>query len=121
MNYYKTVSIIALILLIICLTFIGVSISSASNSYKFPPHVAQCPDYFVMNEEGKCMDVKNILPTGSSTNCNGKNFKQDMIDNNIEGTLPERGPFSELCLKKEWADTCGLNWDGITNNPEVCV
>lgn len=119
MNYYKTVSIIALILLIICLTFIGVSISSSSNSYKFPPHVAQCPDYFVMNENGECEDVKSILPNGS--NCNNKNFKQDMIDNNIEGTLPERGPFSELCLKKEWADKCGLNWDGITNNPEVCV
>lgn len=121
MNYYKTVSIIALILLIICLTFIGVSISSASNSYKFPPHVAQCPDYFVMDSSGACRDVKLILPAGSSDNCRIKNFKQDMINNNIEGTLPERGPFSELCLKKEWADNCGLNWDGITNNPEVCV
>ena len=119
MNYYKTVSIIALILLIICLTFIGVSISSASKSYKFPPHVAQCPDYFVMDSSGACVDVKQILPDGS--NCDEKNFKQDMIENGIDGTLPERGPFSELCLKKEWADSCGLNWDGITNNPEVCV
>ena len=30
------------------------------------------------------------------------------------------GPASALCEKKKWAEECGVNWDGITSNDNIC-
>lgn len=114
MNFYKTVSIIALILLIVCLSFVGVAMVQSSNRSKFPPHDSQCPDFFVMGENGECMDQKNIIPSHLKGECDNKQWVAP-----AEG-WPGSGPFSEKCIKQKWANKCRVNWDGITNNPDAC-
>ena len=33
---------------------------------------------------------------------------------------PGMGKLSGICKKKEWANGCKVNWDGVTNNRMVC-
>ena len=114
MDFYKTVSIIALVILIVCLSFVGVAMVKSSTKSKFPPHISKCPDFFVMDATGNCVDEKNILLPSASSNCNNKKWRAP-----AEG-WPETGRFSEKCVKKRWAKRCKVNWDGITNNPDAC-
>lgn len=114
MNFYKTVSIIALILLIICLSFVGVAMVQSATKSKFPAHDSQCPDFFVMNSNGECVDEKGLLLSSAAADCNNKKFEIP-----AEG-WPSSGPYSERCIKQKWAKKCKVNWDGITNNPDAC-
>jgi hypothetical protein len=114
MNYYKTVSLITLVILIICLTFVGVAMVESSNKSKFPPHVSHCPDFFVKDSFGKCVDKKGILHSNADPDCDNKIWNPP-----AEG-WPESGPFSEKCVKQKWAKKCKVNWDGITNNSDAC-
>ena len=34
--------------------------------------------------------------------------------------MPGIGPTSGACAKKTWAKGCKVDWDGLTNNIEVC-
>jgi hypothetical protein len=113
MNFYKTISIIALILLVVCLSFVGVAMVESSTKSKFPPHVSECPDFFVKNANGQCVDEKTLLINAPS-DCNFKKWVAP-----AEG-WPSSGRFSEKCVKQQWAKKCKVNWDGITNNPDAC-
>ena len=111
-GYYKIVSIIALVILVICLVLVGIALSKASTESNFPPHVSDCPDFYVNNGDGTCSDLKGMA---SVATCKTFDYLSDASYNN-----PGMGPTSGICLKKKWADGCGVNWDGITNNPDVC-
>ena len=95
---------IAVILLIICLIFIGYSLYKAKYYVAFPPVAADCPDYWLDNE-GVCTNVKGLGSCTSSTiNFNNSFYSGD------EG----------LCRKYNWAKKCNLTWDGVTNNKDAC-
>ena len=110
-GYYKIVSIIALVILVICLVLVGIALSKASTKSSFPPHISNCPDFYVRDEDG-CQDRKGI---SSVSGCNADITFSDAKYNN-----PGMGPTSGMCEKKKWAQGCGVNWDGITNNTDVC-
>ena len=107
MNFQKIVLIIAIILLIVSLIFIGISLSKSKSDEAWPPLIGDCPDYWVdlsgngamcVNEKalGKC----NLPSEGSK---NPMDFS--------------KAPFTGdngLCSKYMWANNCGLSWDGIT-------
>ena len=44
----------------------------------------------------------------------------DQDDDTSNYQTPGMGPDSGICQKKRWAIDCGVNWDGITNNNDVC-
>ena len=109
-GYYKIVSIIALVILVICLVLVGIALSKASTDSNFPPHISECPDFYISNGDGTCTDSKGI----ALADCQNGDFTDASYNN------PGMGPTSGICLKKKWAENCGVNWDGITNNPDVC-
>ena len=111
-GYYKIVSIIALVILVICLVLVGIALSKASSDSNFPPHVSDCPDFYVNDGTGVCTDSKGIA---SDASC--KTFDPST---NTSYSNPGMGSTSGVCLKRRWAEGCGVNWDGITNNPDVC-
>ena len=112
-SYYKIISIIALVILVICLVLIGIALSKTSKESVFPPHVSKCPDFYTYNPTtNECEDIKLISNGG--TNCSPMLLTDDKYNN------PGMGPTSGMCNKKKLATTCGVNWDGITNNSEVC-
>jgi hypothetical protein len=106
-SFYKIVLIIAIILLIALLIFIGVALKSKSTQM-WPPVVGDCPDYWedTSGKGGNCVNVKN-LGTCSSTNMN---FSSPTFNGSTGN-----------CSKYQWATNCGVSWDGITygliNNP----
>jgi hypothetical protein len=112
MNFYKTSLMIMVVVLIICLSVLGVVIQSSETSKLYPPTVADCPDYYVKNSDGICEDPTQTLSNIES--CNTVNPEAD---------FPKRkgiGKRSGLCRKKRWAEGCNINWDGITNNENIC-
>ena len=114
MEFKKTLLIIAIVLLIGTLIFLGSMMSSKAKDADWPPKVAQCPDFWEeksgVDESGDsyvaCNNVHNL---GKNSCKKIKNFSADMW-NGSEGD----------CRKSKWAKGCDLTWDGITNK-QVCV
>ena len=107
MNFQKSVVLVAIIILIIVLIFIGYMLNNFHSSKKFPPVISECPDYWIP-EENKCTNPKNLGTLTSG--CKGpKNFDTD-IYNSHNGD----------CLKAKWANSCNLVWQGITTDNTVC-
>jgi len=103
MNFQQIVIFIASILLIIALIFIGYALYNNSFNTKFPPVTADCPDFWVA-ENNECTNPKNL------GNCTGPmNFNVDKY----------KGEQSN-CNKAKWANSCNISWSGITNDPDVC-
>ena len=125
MNFYKTTFTIMIVVLIICLAIIGTTIAYSKNDVKFPPITSECPDYYKKMPSGNCVSQVNgiekesTIPFNDTTaNCTNVDFKDGTIFSNKDnGGI---GPASALCEKKEWAKACGVNWDGITSNDNIC-
>jgi len=110
-TFQSIVMIIATIILVITLCFIGISLRKQKKDADYPPVIANCPDYWMDmsgNNGSRCTpDPKN--PIGNP-NCNtAMDFSQ-----------PQWRGQSGSCGKYKWANQCNLTWDGITNNASVC-
>ena len=69
MSFYKTSLMIMIVVLIICLSVLGVIISTSESSKLYPPTVADCPDYYVKGDHGICEDTHNIETEPSDSVC----------------------------------------------------
>ena len=108
MNFYKTVCIVALVVLVVSLALIGSAMASSSKNMEFPPNISKCPDNY--DEYGEfCRNASNTI-----SGCNEKSFADSSYN------MPGIGPTSGACAKKTWAKGCGVDWDGLTNNPQIC-
>ena len=109
MNFQQLVLLIASIILLVVLIFIGVALYRARHSVVFPPTIASCPDYWEeQDENGKSVCINKMgIPMGSCKT--PMNF-----------SVPPFNCPDGACRKARWARDCNLNWDGITNNPYVC-
>lgn len=111
-SFHKIVVITAVIILLFALLFMGFALVQKSNK-TWPPVVAQCPDWWIIDGTGKnstCINVKDLgtfTPTGS--NHQTMNFNTSTYT----GT-------NGNCAKYNWANVNKVSWDGITygvNNP----
>ena len=131
MTFQKTVIIVATVLLICCLIFIGVSLYQSKYSAQFPPVTGTCPDYWVdvgagkdlgSDKKGKthCVapgysnDGKDISPPIHGYGNNTGNCKSKWVSSK------EPLSQSDVCDYKKWANKCNVSWDGVTNNPAAC-
>jgi hypothetical protein len=57
-NFQRIVIIIAIIMLIGAMVFIGYALYRQSTDVSWPPKTPKCPDYWTVNASGKC-----IMPT----------------------------------------------------------
>jgi Plasmodium falciparum domain of unknown function (CPW_WPC) len=96
-GFQKMVILLFILLLIIILFIVGFTLSSKQDK-TWPPIVGDCPDYWLdANGDGsKCQNVKRL----------GTCYEDmDFTTNN----------FLSVCNKYQWANKCGVTWDGITN------
>jgi len=105
--FQKIVLFGAIIILIIALIFIGLALSNSTNQ-QWPPMTPQCPDYWAIDGSGNnatCVNVKDLgtCPAQSGSSHLTMNFNQ----------APYTGT-NGLCAKYNWAQKCGVTWDGIT-------
>jgi hypothetical protein len=107
-SFQKMILVIATIILIIALIFIGVSLHYSRRTIAWPPLVTACPDYWTVDGSGnntRCTNVKNLgscsIPTG----------QKHLVMNFNTPTFSGK---NALCAKYTWANNCGVSWDGIT-------
>ena len=98
MAFQKVVINIALVILVIMLLFIGYTMYNSKLTEKYPPHVAQCPDYWKVTGKNGCDNVMNLGTCPGTMNFDGPDW------------LGSQG----LKKKREWAKGCGVVWDGVT-------
>jgi hypothetical protein len=102
---------IAIVLLILCLIYIGVSLYRNKYNKDFPPILANCPDYWIdesdKNNGSKCVNKQNL---GNSQCEKTMDFSGSMWNGD-----------AGLCAKSKWAKSCDQTWDGIDNNSGLCT
>lgn len=103
--FQKTVSTVAIIILIISLCFIGITLYRAKYNSEFPPTLANCPDYWDVSGN-LCLNTMNL----GKSNCA---LPMDFTQPNWSG---KKG----ICNKYTWSKSCNLTWDGISNNVNAC-
>ena len=103
MNFQIIVMTVAIIILILILTFIGYALNTHRFNVKYPPVTGECPDYWV-SKDNECTNPKNLGKCKGSKSFNSKIYMGDGGD----------------CAKSQWATNCDLTWQGITNNLNVC-
>jgi len=113
MNFQSIVMIVATVILIFALATIGVALSNMNSDIKYPPVIADCPDYWSIStdpgtQEFICNNDKELGHDNSEVGCTVFNSS----DSKYKGT-------GGLCAKKQWADKCDITWDGVTNNPDA--
>lgn len=108
MNFQEIVIYVALVIMIIALIVVFMMLYYSSDKNQFPPIIGKCPDFFVINNTGKCVNYAGI---GNPTYGGG------------EGINQQSGAISagDLCNLKNELLTNGQTWDGITNNPKICT
>ena len=106
-SFQKYVLIIALVILIVTLLFIGITIKHAKKE-QWPPVIGHCPDYWtdLLGNGGQCVNVKDL---GSC-----KKPEKGQSHYTMDFTVPAFTGSDELCSKYNWANNCGVTWDGIT-------
>jgi hypothetical protein len=107
MSFQNSVLMIAAITLLILLGISAYTFSQVSSEATWPPIVANCPDYWVdLLGDGKaCYNSKSL---GS---CNiPKTDDKNVMNFDISPFNGDDG----ACKKYDWANKCGVTWDGIT-------
>jgi len=98
--FQKNVVVVACVLLIVAIAFIGWMLSDGESGSLWPPSVSNCPDYWEdsAGDGSSCMNVKRIGKCGNGPyNFTGWNAP------------------SKACSAKGMMDKCNLTWDGITS------
>lgn len=107
LNFQKIIIIIAIILLILALTFIGTAISKEKKNTQYPPVISECPDYWKHDVVNNVCE--NIHKLGIEDD-NGS--KKDNLPLTILNKLT-------MCEKFKKSNNLQISWDGITNNPKL--
>lgn len=128
--FYIIVLTIAVIILVLLLTYIGIVMSkSGFDMPTFPPSYNTCPDFW---EE---LDGKCIIPPSNSNKNTGTIYNTDgslkLNGSNTPGFIPASGSTSKnmidftyqswgtgsaaRCQVNKWANDYGILFDGVTN------
>jgi len=106
-GFQKIVLYSAIIVLIITLVFVGITLSYAKNQ-DWPPMVPECPDYWIADGSGNNTQCINVKDLGT---CPPNSDNQHLVMNFNDA--PFTGD-NGTCSKYNWANRCGVTWDGIT-------
>ncbi len=101
MEYYAILIVVALIVLIGALVFIGVKMSSTVSIAPYPPVAYLCPDYWMSDESGNCIAGKKNL--GSLQ----EGYRMNPDDIQFAGLTP-------ICSKQKWALKNAVTWTGVS-------
>jgi hypothetical protein len=140
-SFYTIVTIIAIVLLVIALTIIGISITNNSRTNTFPDYQYSCPDFWTLSDDNKtCMappginnptiatlkpkkpadqqlfpNMNSIRPDQDSPAI--QNYKAKGIELNTNNTIKSidisDATWPALCSKVAWATTNNILWDGV--------
>ena len=105
-GFNKSVLVMTIAAFIVCVIYFAYKLSKSKENEKYPPVVANCPDYWLDQSD------KN-----DGSNCVNKNKLGDPqcpTEMNFSG--PIWNGSNGLCAKSTWANSCGLTWDGVSSS-----
>ena len=116
---------IAVIFLILILTFFGLMLrkSSGSTSSVFPPQYNTCPDYWTIGDSSNCiipsavsLNTGNLYSNGTLTNAtmNTAGYVYDSSNNTSSINFSASG-WQGVCSWQTWANQNNIVWDGVSN------
>lgn len=129
-TFYLTVLIVATIVLIIILIFIGILLKGGNQNLAYPPSYGICPDYWKYDvDQKKCIIPENKpdgINLGNMYNETTKTLNDNILDSPgysydvSNGLLTQYIDFSNnawdgVCGKKKWTNTNNIVWDGVSN------
>ena len=127
-SFYRIVLLIALVSLVIFITFTGFLMRNDSNTSIFPPNSSVCPDYWVGDAKGNCFMPKQksftdktiLLNTGkaNSSILSDKTVAPYSLDGqsfSATNSLWSSKGESTICAQKNWANNNNIVWDGVSN------
>ena len=124
--FYIVVSSIAIIVLILILTVIGLMMKYQNHVDVYPPFQSQCPDYWTVNANGTCSQPnapQNIKPlNGLPTTYNASNdiYKSNIVTSGPSNNLAFDFSGNTLCDNNRWAKKYLIEWDGVSNSIAKC-
>jgi len=128
MDFYTIVLIVAVVLLILVLTFLAIKMSTAKyynqTNVPFPPVKSTCPDYWKVDGSYCIVPINGNTNTGSIYKTNGNSvlssvntFGYDITRNafNAYDTTWGTSGKSSVCQQKDWCGKYNIIWDGVSN------
>lgn len=119
--YYTIVLVIAVILLIVALVFVGYMLNTRGRNTTFPEYQSVCPDFWTLDGSG-CRPPPGGRNTPSPDKFAGTppSIQHDGVQVNTATkkvvSLNTSSEFwANLCSKSDWAKTNGIFWDGVSN------
>jgi len=110
---------VAVVILIVLLTYIGIIMASNQSDMSYPPINNSCPDKWEVDNDGNCKISEKGSNLGSysasianSTNTPGLITGKNLINPNDPAWAAGKG---SICSKKDWANSYNIQWDGVTN------
>ena len=140
MNSFQTITIvIALILLVIILGYLGYMMSYYGKGNKiveFPTKQNICPDRWTVNSVGHCVVPSSTAPNSKlfasadmdpsdawTVDCSGTTQLASVVCSDNQTPISfdplhtswTAGGKTSICTKKDWANKNGILWDGVSN------
>jgi hypothetical protein len=111
-NFFIYVTIFAVLLLIICLTGVGILMRYQNAGIAFPPFQNPCPDGWVPSGTAGCKNPANTGFSGiTGTAPSGMTY---IKDGSTVFNVVDFGSTS-ICDKKKWSNNYNIAWDGVSN------
>jgi hypothetical protein len=117
--FYFIVISIAVIILIVILTYIGIMMNKNVSVNVYPPISNTCPDTWQVDACGNCVIPTNgnnlgtfSLSVANSSNTPGLNVTSNSFNPTSISWSSGKGM---TCGKRLWANTYNIQWDGVTN------
>ena len=128
MDFYTIVLTIAVVLLILILTFVGIKMSSSKynnqTNVSFPPVKSSCPDYWVVDGSYCVIPTNGRTNTGTIYNNNGDitllpsstyGYVSGNSYINFNDAMWGKMGKTTVCQQKDWTGKYNIVWDGISN------
>lgn len=111
-SFFIYVTIFAVLLLIVCLTGIGILMRYQNAGIAFPPFQNPCPDTWTKVGTGNACQtpvgssgITGSAPSGMVYSKSGTSAVFNVVD---FGT-------TQICAKKKWTSNYNIAWDGVSN------
>jgi hypothetical protein len=123
--FHVIVLTVALVILILLLTFIGILMAKQKTSLTYPPAYNTCPDYWSVATDGSSC----VIPNYGGINT-GKLYTGMVLDPSVfstpgftaaTSTTPNQINFKAsgwngtVCSQKTWTANYNVVWDGVSN------
>ena len=134
-SFYLIVLGIAIVMLILVLTGIGLLMRTQTASSVYPPMANTCPDGWTIEADGSCTIPTAVGSANMGFIIAGTPYTDTDIKTSLLKSTKKDGPYpsftassfsptdadwssnklSAVCQQKKWANTNNIVWDGISN------